>query len=601
MSKTKLKTTWNLKPLFNGDNDKNIIEEREKVKKATEKFINKWKDRTDYLENPVLLKEALDDYENWNRFFGPNYRELFYFNCRSSQDQADTKIRAKGNQASDAALKIQNDMEFFYLSLGKTTPDNQQKFLADKNLKDYHYFLERIFAQAKHFLTEKEERIMNLKSLTAYENWAVMTETFISKEEKIVLSENGIKEKKNFEEIMTLISSKKKKVRDVAAKALNEILEKYSEVAEHEMNSILQDKKVNDELRGFDRPDAARHISDGIESSVVDVLVESVAARYDISARYYKLKAKLFKVPKLEYHERKVDFGKIDKKYSYDDSIELVLKVFKNIDSDFSDILKGFLDNGQIDVYPKKGKRGGAYCAHGLLTQPTYILLNFTNELNDILTIAHEVGHGINNELMRKYQNALNFDSSLAIAEVASTFMENFVLEEILKEADDELRLVILMHRIGGDVSTIQRQIACYKFEKDLHNGYRQKGYLSKEEIGKLFQKNMKAYMGNFVEQSAGSENWWVYWSHIRSPFYVYSYASGLLIAQSLQGLVKKDKTFISKVKDILSAGESDSPKNIFMNAGIDITKKEFWDEGLKEMESLLIEAEKLARKLKKI
>ncbi|MFA5080178.1 MAG: M3 family oligoendopeptidase [Candidatus Paceibacterota bacterium] len=601
MEKTKIKTNWDLSPLFSRDNDENITLERERVAKATEKFINKWRDRTDYLENALLLKEALDDYESWNRFFGSNCKEIYYFNCRSSQDQTNTNVRAKSNQANDNALKIQNDMEFFYLSLGKITPENQQKFLENKNLNDYNYFLEKIFNQARYFLSEKEERIMNLKSITSYENWAIMTSTFLSKEERMVLDESKKETIKSFEEIMTLISSKDNEVRDVAVKALNEILEKHSDVAEQEINSILQDKKINDELRGFERPDTARHASDGIESNIVDVLIESVQKRYDISAKVYELKAKLFKVPKLEYHERNVDFGEINKKYNYEDSIRLISKVFKNLDIEFFNILDSFIQNGQIDVFPKKGKRGGAYCAHGLLDQPTYILLNHTDELNDVLTIAHEVGHGINNELMRRKQNSLNFDSSLAIAEVASTFMENFVLEEILKEANNELRLAILMHRLSGDVSTIQRQVACYNFEKDIHSEFRQKGYLSKEEIGRIFQKNMKAYMGDFVEQSRGSENWWIYWSHIRSPFYVYSYASGLLIAQTLQGIVKKDKSAISKVKEILSAGESDSPKNIFAKAQIDITKKEFWLEGLKEMESLLNEAEALAKKLNKI
>lgn len=601
MSKLEIKTEWNLSPLFNSDNDENIAKEREKVLKATQDFVEKWKNNEQYLQDAQILKEALDDYEKWNRFFGPNYRELFYFNCRNSQDQTDTSVRAKSNQATDVALKVQNEMEFFPLSLGKITKENQKKFLLEANLKDYHYFLERIFEKAKYFLSEKEEKIMNLKSQTSYENWAIMTSTFLSKEMKSVIGEDGEEKERSFEELMTLISSKNKQVRGDAAKALNEILEKYSDVAEHEVNSILQDKKINDELRGFERPDSSRHVGDGIETEIVDCLVEAVSKRNDISARFYKLKANLLGEEKLAYHERNVDYGKIDKKYSYEDAINLVAKVFNDLDPEFESILTSFIESGQIDVYPKQGKRGGAYCAHGLLTQPTYILLNFTSELNDILTIAHELGHGINNELMRKKQNALNFDSSLAIAEVASTFMEDFVLWEILKEADDELRLAILMHKIGGDISTIQRQIACYNFEKDIHKGFREKGYLSKEEIGNIFTKNMQSYMGDFVEQSEGSNNWWVYWSHIRSPFYVYSYASGLLIAQSLQGLVKKDKSFIGKVKEILSAGESDSPKNIFIKAGIDITKKDFWQEGLSEMENILQETEELARKLGKI
>jgi oligoendopeptidase F len=218
-----------------------------------------------------------------------------------------------------------------------------------------------------------------------------------------------------------------------------------------------------------------------------------------------------------------------------------------------------------------------------------------------VLTIAHELGHGINNELIKKKQHALDFGTPTSTAEVASTFMEDFVLDEIIHSADDEQRFAIMMQKLNDDVSSIFRQVACYRFERELHKDYRGKGYLSKEDIGKLFRKHMAAYMGNAVLQSEGSENWWVYWSHIRYFFYVYSYASGLLISKSLQNSVKQDPVFIHKVKEFLSAGLSDSPKNIFGRLGIDISDKRFWDKGLDEVESLLDDTEQLAKRLGKI
>jgi oligoendopeptidase F len=179
--------------------------------------------------------------------------------------------------------------------------------------------------------------------------------------------------------------------------------------------------------------------------------------------------------------------------------------------------------------------------------------------------------------------------------------MEDFVLQEILKKANDELRLAIMMKKLNDDASTIFRQVACYRFEQELHREFRRKGYLSKEEVGSIFQKHMAAYMGPAVEQSAGSENWWVYWGHIRYFFYVYSYAGGLLISKSLQNSVKESPVFIGKVKEFLSAGLSDSPRNIFMRLGIDIAERGFWDKGLREIERLLEETIALARKLRKI
>jgi oligoendopeptidase F len=267
----------------------------------------------------------------------------------------------------------------------------------------------------------------------------------------------------------------------------------------------------------------------------------------------------------------------------------------------FADIYDGFLRNGQFDVYPRKGKGSGAFCVHHLMSQPTYILLNHTNKLSDVLTLAHELGHGINNELIREKQHSLDFGTPTSTAEVASTFMEDFVLREILRRAGDELRLSIMMMKLKDDVSTIFRQIACYRFEQDLHRAFREKGYLSKEEIGRLFQTHMADYMGDAVEQSEGSENWWVYWSHIRQFFYVYSYASGLLISKSLQNAVHRQPAFIRKVKGFLSAGLSESPKNIFAKLGIDISDTNFWDKGLDEVAALLQETRNLALRLKKI
>jgi len=179
--------------------------------------------------------------------------------------------------------------------------------------------------------------------------------------------------------------------------------------------------------------------------------------------------------------------------------------------------------------------------------------------------------------------------------------MEDFVLEELKKNANDELKLALSMMRLNDEVSTIFRQIALYNFELELHKNVREKGYLSKDEVGALFQKHMISYMGQHVEQSKGSENWWVYWSHIRNFFYVYSYAMGLLISKYLQSKVKEDPEFIKEVKKFLSAGLSESPKDIFAKLGIDITKKSFWEKGLSEIETLLIDTEKLAKRLGKI
>lgn len=592
---------WNLSHLIKNPGPESIIQNEKDVLEACEKFVKKWKNRKDYLESADSLKEALDDYERWLRFYGSSGNAGLYYWLKRTVEQNNPDVTASYNKLEELNTKVSNEIHFFELNIAKINPQLQKKMLADSTLKNYKHFLERIFLTSKYNLSEDQEKIITLLSSNAYTKWENMVSGFISKSEKEILTEDGKTKKSSFEETLKSISSKDKKVRDFAAEKLNEIIKENLDVAEVEMNAILSYKKMMSELRKYERIDKERHVEDDIDSEIVDQVIESVSKRNDIAARYYSLKAKLLGVDKLKYHERNVEYGNINKKYPYDESIELVKKVFGNLDKEFAEHLNSFVKEGRIDVYPRTGKTGGAFCAHELISQPVYVLLNHTDKLDDVCTIAHELGHGLNYEFMKRKQNAINFGTNLATAEVASTFMEDFVLEEILKTADDELKLTIMLMKMEDYINSIIRQAACYKFELELHSEFAKKGYLSKDEIGTIFQKNMSNYMGESVEQTNDSKNWWVYWSHIRTGFYVYSYVSGRLISKYMQSEVKKDKKFVLKVKEFLSTGLVDSTKNIFLKMGIDITKKEFWEEGLKEIDDLLIETENLAEKLGKI
>ena len=598
---TKYQTEWDLKPLFKSDKDPQIEIAKKKAQKATDKFVNKWKKREDYLKDPIVLKEALDEYENWQKYYSVNFHEYFYFELKHALAENNPEIKAKLNKAIELSQKIQNDIQFFEIRIAKIDEKFQKMFLEKINLFPYKHFLEKLFANAKHILSEEEEKILNLKSVPAYDRWIRMLSGFLSQSEGKVITEEGETKIKNFSELTGLMNSQNKKTRNSAAKTFNTILKNNLEIAENEINSIFTDKKINDELKHFERPDSATLLKDDIEAEVVDTLVKVVSENFKVTKRYYQLKAKLFKVKKLKYHERNLEFGKITNNFSFDQSVELVQKITQKLDKDFLQIFEKFLSKGQIDVFPKKGKRNGGFCAAGLIIHPVYILLNHNGLLDDVRTLAHELGHGINDELIKLSQNSLNFGTPVSTAEVASTFFEDFLIEELMRNVNDETRLSLMVNKLNQDISSIFRQIALYNFEFELHKKIREKGYLSKEEIGKLFQKHMFSYMGEFIEKSEGSENWWVYWTHIRYYFYVYSYASGLLISKSLQASVKKDPKFILKVKEFLSVGLSDSPKNIFAKLGIDITDKKFWEKGISEISKLLSDTEILAKKLKKI
>ncbi len=594
-------TSWDLSPLLSPDKPAEALELRRQVTGAIDGFAGRWKTDESYMTSLDSLLEALTQYEQLWAKYGTTGPEGYYYWLSTSRDQNNTDLKAKEQSINDFGNENLNKIQFFELQLGKVTAAQQKAILADARFKPYYHFLERNFETAKFSLSEAEEKIMNLKTDTSYSKWVDMTESFLAKELREVKVSDGSTKMAGIEELLSLCADVDPGVRTRAAAAFNDILDKNAPIAEAEMNAVLANKKTNDEIRGYARPDTSRHVGDDIETEAVDALLEVVGDHNQVARDFYTLKAQLLGQKQLAYHERNMEYGAVDQAYTFDEACELVHKVCERLDPGFSAIFERFLEKGQIDVFPAPGKRGGAYCAYNTLAEPTYMFLNYTSKLRDVTTLAHELGHGINDEYMREAQNSLTFGTPMATAEVASQFLEDFVFDELSSNADDEMRLALNMSRLNDAVSSVFRQIACYRFEQDLHNEFRRQGYLSKEEIGRLFTKNMSAYMGDAVEQSPGSQNWWVYWSHIRTYFYVYSYGGGLLIAKAMQAGVRKDKAYMEKVKTFLSGGRSASPGKLFAGLGIDIYKKDFWESGIADFSKLLGETRALATKLGKI
>lgn len=595
-----MKNKWNLKLVGDFSSTGSHEGEIKKMKEVTDSFVDKWKENTDYLSDPKVLAEALLEYENWIETCRYGGSLGYYSWLRNQVDGDDGEVKSLYTKLESLSTELSNRVQFFEMRLSKVDESTQAKLLSSEELSDVKNWLERTFAEAKHLLTEKEEKIMSLKSSASYERWVQMLENRLSQESAEVITKDGKKEK-TFNDIMGSLSDKDKKIRDSAATAVHSILDKYAPIAEAEINAVLHDKKINDELRGFERPDSSRHLSDNFDSVVVDSMRKVVRDNFDISNKYYQFKAKMLGQDKLEYHERNVPIGALPDDFNFEDSTKLVSEVFYNLHERFGKTLDEYLKNGNIDVFPKKGKRGGAFCVYWTPKHPVFVMLNHTDKLTDVTTLAHELGHALNDELMRDKQRTLNFETSTGTAEVASTFMEDFVLEKLLESASDEERLAIMMKRLDDDISSICRQVACYEFEAELHEKVREEGYLPKEKIGELFKKNMSAYMGSGVEQSAGSDNWWVYWSHIRRFFYVYSYASGLLISKSMQAFVREDKKNIDKVIEFLETGAKKSPKDTFLSMGIDITDEKFWEKGMESIRDQFESVKELAKKLGKV
>lgn len=573
---SKYPTKWNLRPLFIGDDDPALFDDQNDTEKAIDSFESKWKNRSDLYESPEILAEALEEYEELHRRYSVGGIQSYYLHLRRAQDQTNEYIKAKSSKHKDFALKNANKITFFSLNLGKIPKNKQEEMLNAQILDPYKGYLKEKFNLAKYDLTEKEENLDNLLSTTSISNWVKMTKEILSKEEVCG---------KPFHEAFELLSDQNPETRKKAADEFEEVFKKHQDIIEYEMNSVLEYYKTQRQIRGAKTPEEISLAGDNIEPEVVHAMLNAVENRYNVSRKYYKLKAKILGLEKLKYYERNLEYIPHGnrKEYSYDEACNIVSEVLYSLDEEFGDIFSMYRANGQIDVFPKKGKVGGAFCTHYTKETPTYILLNHTKELQSVTTIAHEVGHGINNELM-KVQNELHFSTSLSTAEVASTFMEDFVLESLGRNLSEEEKTFISLRKMDDDMSSIFRQVAFYKFELELHKRYEKNGFISFSEIGKMFEKHMKAYLGSST--GAKSKNWWVYVGHFRRPFYVYSYASGLLISKALQNKVKQDPNFVEEVKRFLSFGTSKSPKEAFLELGIDISNPSFWDEGLQEIET---------------
>ena len=586
-----MKTEWD----FSGIKS-NFEEKRGEIEKVYDSFSEKWGKDSSYLTDKKKIKEALEEMETISRTFSGG-GESYYYTLKQELDQSDSEVRRKFMDIDNFMVKQNNKIIFFSINLSKISKEKQEEFLKSQILEKFKPFLRDLFENSKYMLSEKEEKVLSLKENGAYEMWVRMVSSLLAKEEREVIDEEGKKKNLVYPELINLMKSFDEKVRDSARDAFEEILQKYEEIAEFELNAVLEEAKVNSELRGFSRPDEGRSREDLIDFEFIDSLLEAVKEKFSLTNDYYKFKAKLMGKNKIGYHERSAELKKITKEYGHEKAVNLVKKVFSKLDKEFLKIFEEMLEEGKVDFFPKKGKNGGAFCAHSRIIDPIYVLLNHTGKLRDVTVIAHEIGHAINSVLMKK-DGPLYFETPKSTAEVASTFMEDFVYEEIFNEVDEEERFYLKIMKFEEDIATIQRQVALYRFELEIHNLFKSEGYLSKEKIGEIFVKHMSSYMGEAVDMK-NAHLWWIYWPHIRKYFYVYSYASGLLISKAMQKKYKEDKSFMEKIKVFLSTGTSKRPREVFKEMGIKIDKNFFLD-GLSELERDFNEIKELGKKLGK-
>lgn len=589
--KQKTQKEWNFKKLFyTSPRDPQITKDIASAKRAILAFEKKYKNQTGYLKSDTKLLQALNDYTRLHEKAFDS-KPLYYLGLLLTAESDNTIARALQNKLSQELTEYGNKVIFFTLNLGKIPVKQQKIFLRSKKLKKYHHFLEQIFVWGKYDLSESEEKIKNHLSTPAYSMWKegvskVRSQQTVRFKGKDIPIEEGINM------LSTLPKGQRRKL-------WNDIVDTYGEnvgdFAEAEMNALLTYKKTMDDLRGFKHPYSSRILSNENTEKEVAMLAKVVTEHYPLCHRFYNLKKNILGLSHLEYVDRLARIGKINRKFTYLEALKRTQRAFEAFDPEFREILDFLAARGHIDVMPKKGKRGGAFCA-STYGHPTMVLLNHTPTFTSVTTLAHEMGHAIHAE-MSKGQLPMECEAGIAIAEVASTLFENTVFDDLFETLNDKEKIIALHDKINASMATIFRQIAFYNFEVELHETFRKEGYLSKSTMGNMFNTHMEAYLGKAMRMHERDGNSFIYVGHFRNPFYVYAYTYGELISSALYARYKADPSYVKEIKYFLSAGSSMKPSDMFKHIGIDTTKPSFFKEGLKNIEQDIDMLEKLTKK----
>ena len=603
------KTSRNLDHLTKTPTPEYRAHQRQKTKEIISAFKNKRENREDYLTDAKVLKEALDEYEkienwawwneNWNDCW-VIWSESFYYKLLTDLNSEDQETLAKSNQADEFIIKLQNEILFFELKLAKISLEKQSEFLSNPLLAPYHHFLEKQFAASKYLLSQEWEKIMNLFSKTAYENWEAMTAKFLFKAQKEIDLPSWEKQA-TLEELLSYAWDKNENIRKLAIKAVNEIHSEARYMAENEINSILEYKKTVDKLRWFSDAEEFVTLRDDISIETIHTMIDAVKDNYSFSHDFYKFKANLFWVKSFSYSEKTLQYWSIDKEYPFEEAVNLCQQALWKWDSELLDIFNKSLEDWMIDVFPHKWKHWWWFCTDNSIWLPVYLLINYTNKLRDVSTLIHESWHYACEQFQKKNLNALQHWAPLSFAETPSTFYELLLQDSIEATLNDEELLIYRMSVLDDIVSAIPRQVAEYRFEQDLHKRFREKWYLWVDEIGELFVSHMKDYTWDGIHYDEFDANRRISWDHNRVFFYVYSYSIWYLVSLSMLRKLKEWTLSIDQVKRFFSAWSSKYPEEIFMDMGIDITKKEFWDEALESLWEYLKETKELAKRLGKI
>ena len=515
-----------------------------------------------------------------------------YAALRFAVDTADPERGALLQHVEERATAISTQLLFFELEWAELPDERVASLLASDGLAFCRHHLESVRRYRAHLLSEPEERLMTEKAVTGRSAWSRLFSELTSAI-TVDLDAGTV----SLEEALSRLASPDRDERRRAADAVTAGLAPGMRTRGFVFNTLLADKATDDRLRQYPHWLANRNLDNEASDDSVAALVTAVERRYDIPQRWYALKARLLGVDRIADYDRMASVADQDAEIGWSDAHTLVLDAYSSFSPQLAEIASRFFDERWIDAPVRPGKRPGAFCAYTVPSHHPYLLLNWTARRRDVLTLAHELGHGLHAYLARE-QGVFHQATPLTLAETASVFGETVTFGRLLDETSDPAdRLALVAESLEGQIATVFRQTAMNRFEDRVHTERRERGELSVERFGELWIETQHAMLGDAVELTDGYATWWSYIPHfIGTPGYVYAYAYGQLLALSVyREYEERGAEFVPSYLELLAKGGSQSPEELGRIVGVDLADPGFWDGGLDIVEQQLRTAEAAA------
>ncbi|NOX31267.1 MAG: M3 family oligoendopeptidase, partial [Actinobacteria bacterium] len=437
-----------------------------------------------------------------------------------------------------------------------------------------------------------EEAILSEKSITGASAWSRLFSQ-LTAEISVELADDQGASSVSLEEALSSLAAPESSTRADAAAAITTALSNGLSTRAFVFNTLLQDKSITDRLRSYPTWLSGRNLSNEATDESVQALIDAVVSRYDIPQRWYRLKAQILGQELFDY-DRMATVAETETRVGWAEATEIVLDAYGAFSPELASTAKRFFDERWIDAPIRPAKRPGAFCSYTVPSHHPYVFLNWTGRPRDVMTLAHELGHGCH-AFMSRPQGVFHFQTPLTLAETASVFGETLTFQAMLAAASDPRdRLALLAENIEGSIATVFRQIAMNRFEDSVHAERRDVGELSTDRFGDLWIDSQRAMLGESITLTHGYRDWWSYIPHfIGTPGYVYAYAYGQLLALSVYGQYKSQgPDFVSRYLSVLSSGGSMPPEELGLIVGCDLGDPGFWMGGLDLVEKQLDLAE---------